>query len=314
MSFIAFLSTLKKYLIPAYSWLKARITNPSTGKSLVVSEKNVSNIFSKQVTGDIKITQVNLNLFFDKENPNYNPEVKREFIEELTRSVERHEGIGVSFDESFLILRSTSLTPQQRAVISVFRKCEWPEDILSSLSVSYKIINLEDNGQYERAKKLMYEAFRGRSGTTIKKLYNLGRAGYIDEFVLNAKISPLSYDKKWILDTLNYFPEAIFLYDESIPQDVITELHAREVRGIKMVTLYARGTKIDTLNKGYSEYIDKKVSISKGSERPAFLLYTIYDNEDYTIAWSRAKTLKVKLERVREVPTDQLSKLVYGNS
>ncbi len=179
------------------------------------------------------------------------------------------------------------------------------------MAIAFKIINLEDNGKYDNAKTLMQEALNGKFGQTIRKLYNLARAGYIDGFVMDAYFSPTSYGLKWISETLNYFPNAIFVDDNGTAPGIIEEPYARQTKDIKKVSLFARGKKIETLMAGYSGYIDKRVGNGESNEKPPFQIYIISENEDYAIGWSRAKRLVLKLEKVKEVPSELLQKWAH---
>jgi hypothetical protein len=309
MTSIGFVAWLKKFITRVYSWLKITLTDADNGNTIEINGDNVTQITD---FGDLNNIVINnnkiVNIILNEKDPTFNRHIFNELLENLGSGIDNHEGYGISFDNGVSVIRFTKLLEPQKEAIKIFKRAGWPEDLLNALSIAFKIINLEDNGKYDNAKTLMNGALNGKFGQNIRKLYNLARAGYIDGFVMDTYFSPASYGAKWILETLNYFPNAIFVDDNSSMSEIIEALSMRQVKEIKKVSLFARGRKIETLMAGYSGYIDKNVGNRENKERPPFHIYIISENEDYTIGWSRAKRLVLKLETVREASSELLQK------
>ncbi len=312
-SFLTFLKRINVFLSKGYSWLKVQFEEPKTGTIKEVTNSNISQITGSNGEQTNNVNQTNINIKkviinINESDPNFDPEKAKKIAESLGEGVEKHEGYGISLDDGVSVLRSIGLTDIQKDSLKTFKKVGWPNQILAPLSIAYKIIDLEDKGDYKNAQTLMNEAFGGRSGPYVRKLYNLARAGYIEGFVLDAIMSPISYGGIWISKTLEYFPEAIFVDENSTPSNIVDELLKREAIKIQKVTLFSRGNKIETLNQGYSYYIDKRFKTADLPESTPFFVYIICEEENYSIAWSKAKRMVVKLEAVRNVSLESLRK------
>ena len=308
MTLVSIVTWLKKYITKAYSWLKIYLTDPSNGSTVEITGSNVTQINDAGGLNNVVINNQTINIFVDKNDKTFNGQHLNEFLRDLSSGIDNHEGYGISFDPVVSVIRFTALLEHQKEAIKMFKRSGWPEDVLNALAIAFKIMNLEDNGKYDNAKTLMEAAFNGKYGHNIRKLYNLARAGYIDGFVMDAFFSPASYGSKWISETLNYFPDAVFVDENSSMSEIVEELNARQVKDIKKVSLFARGKKVETLMAGYSGYIDKNVRSHENKERLPFNIYIISENEDYKIGWSIAKRLVLKLETVREASSELLQK------
>ncbi len=309
MPFPLLSAIFKKYVIPAYSWLKAKVIDNKTGETAEISSHNSTNFFGNANIQNMNNYTIEFNI--NKDDPNYDGKKSREIIDELTKGVSDHDGYGLTFGYAVQMIKTTPLTQHQISSIKIFRKCDWPEDILTSLKIAYKIYNLEETGNYEQAKNLMTEAFNGRTKYQIRKLYNLARAGYMESFALSASMSPMSYGKGWIGKIMSYFPEAIFIDLEATKSDILAEFEIRERKNVQQVTLFARGTKIQTLKEGYWEYLFNKKIRSEKSPNVPFKIYTATDNKDYKIAWSSAKHVITVLKQLKEVPPDLMNEWEY---
>lgn len=284
------LAKISAYIIPALKWIKVRLLDPKKGTLSTVSNSNV------KIKGDNNTVVV---LQVDKNSEYYTKEVLRSIIGKVGADIKEHHGYGISLDDSVGILKSTALTDQQLHSISAFKKSRWPDEIITSLKVAYKIVNLEDDEQFEQAKGLMAGSFNGQYGEIVKKLYNLVRAGYMEEFVMNALMSPISYGEDWIKKTLEYFPEAIFVDEMGTLVDIIDELNKRESRKVSKIGLYARGKRVDVLKKGYSAYLDRRISLMSKGDRLPFYVYIIKKSNEHKIGWSDAIDIVVDLEYVQ---------------
>jgi hypothetical protein len=300
---IAFLTLLKKYISKAFKWLKISFIDSDTGESIEIKK----NITIKN-SNNVKIKNFSLNINIDKTDNTYRKEDFEEIVRNLATGIENHEGYGVSFDSSVSVIRSTSLLETQIRQIKLLKGAEWPEEILNALAVAFKIINLEDKGKYDDAKTLMEKSFNSKFGSNIRKFYNLARAGYINGLVLNVMGSPANHGPGWILKILDYFPDAIFVDESSHVQEIVEEILKRQAENLKKVSLYARGRKIEILVQAYSAYIDRNLKNHQSEKKLPFKTYIIDEDADYTIGWSKAKRLVLKLEDVREASIEFLQK------
>jgi len=306
MSLTGLVLFIKKYASKTFSWLKLSLTDSDTGKTIELTGDNATQIVGSK---DIVINNnTTLNIYINKNDDNYSRESQNDCVGEVGLGIERHEGYGITFDQGVSVIRNTTLSKQQNEIIKMFKKLGWSEDILKALAIAYKIMILEDQGKHDKAKGLMEEAFRSKQGSNIRKMYNLARSGYIDGFVMGALFSPASYGPKWVLDTLNYFPEAIFVDENSSKIEIVEELRKRHLKAIPKVSLFARGKKIETLMNGYSMYLDKSFNSSEDRKGSPFQIYLIEEKEDYKIGWSEAKRLVLKLQYVREATPELLQK------
>ncbi|MCW6168954.1 MAG: hypothetical protein LVQ96_04045 [Thermoplasmatales archaeon] len=301
---IAFLALLKKYVSKAFKWLKISFIDPDSGNVIEINKNGMIKNSNNVVINN----NIYMNINVDKTDKTYDKKDFKEFTRNLASGIENNEGYGVSFDSSVSVIHSTALSETQIRQIKILKRAEWPEEIFNALAIALKIINLEDKGKYDDAKTLMEKAFKSKLGSNIKKFYNLTRAGYLNGFVMDVMFSPANHGPKWISKILDYFPDAIFVDENSHVQDIAEEILKRQAENLKEISLYARGRKIEILTHAYSAYIDRNLQDHQSEKRSPFKMYVIVEDEDYTIGWSKAKRLVLKLEDVRETSIELLQK------
>lgn len=294
-----FLLLFKKW--PSFKdWLKLYITGEN-GKTQELSPDNLVKLGDNAKSGDINITN-NYYFVFDanKSSKNYDNNVKNEMIEQIEKLVDEYSAV-YFFDINLFIPRNVKLSDTQRNQINKFKSVGWSPDKINSIKVAFKIMNLEDSGSYEDAKNLMKSAFEGRKRVMNRKFYNLARAGYLNQFILDILTGgALNFDDDKISKYLDYFPPAIFIDEDFVSIDLSNELAKREKDGVKQVTLYSRGKKrIEIMEKAYGEYLRQKISQVENKKDKRIKLYILIHKNSYMIGQTDAESLALSLEDMK---------------
>ncbi|MDA8142595.1 MAG: hypothetical protein M0T81_01275 [Thermoplasmatales archaeon] len=265
----AFFSTLATKIVTISDWFKVLFKDEKGGKR-EASPEVITKYGKMRAEGDINVTNINPTIIINPRAPGYSKEELSNIVAEVGRLISDHL-MGLEFDENFdsaLKGRSSAeLTDEQRNKIKLFQKAGWSRDKIGSLATAFRIANLEDSGKTLESSFLMREAFDGRKEEVNRKLYNLTRAGYIDRFALDLTFQPLSWTDENISKILDYFPDAVFLDQDFIVDDMVKELLKREKDSVTRVTLYARGKgRIEIMEKGYNQYLSLKISTASGDD------------------------------------------------
>jgi hypothetical protein len=290
-----FLSLFKKW--PSFkNWLKLYITGEN-GKTQELSRDNLVKLGDNAKSGDIKIIN-NYYVAFDanKSSKDYDNNVKNEMIEQVEKLVDEHSAV-YFFDINLFIPRNVKLSDTQRNQINKFKSVGWSSDKINSIRVAFKIMNLEDSGSYEDAKELMKSAFDGRKRVMNRKFYNLARAGYLNQFILDILTGGAlnSHDK--ISKYLEYFPPAIFVDEDFLSIDLLKELEKREKDSVKYVAIYSRGkNRIEIMEKAYGGYLKQKISQVENKKNKRIKLYILTRKNSYTIGQTDAESIDLSLE------------------
>ncbi|MCW1309995.1 MAG: hypothetical protein QXP04_04865 [Candidatus Nanoarchaeia archaeon] len=263
---------LKKLLQYGGKWLKIYLSDKIKKRSVEINLNNVGKIGTIQ--GDYNVSNYYITINVDKNDPTYDPSILKNQFKILKDAVAKEKNSYLSLDESFEVARSVDLTQKQKIIINRFKSLRWSPQTLNCLKVAFKLINLEDINDQEGYFKLRKDAFQGRYKDKIRKLYNLARSSYIDEFLAYSYVSPLEYSDDKIESLLTYFPRAIFLDDDAEVPDIVLGLKKREEDGVPTVDIYARGRRVDLLSKGYGDYVNQKIKVNQGKGK-AFKMYVI---------------------------------------
>lgn len=280
------LITLKKILDKTASWIKILVSNKKNGKTVEINNGNIVE-FGKVIKSSSNINQTVINININTNDPSYNRNFVKEILGDIGQEIDKHGPYGLTFGDETYLSRSSSLNETQISTLKHFKDLNWPKVVLDRLALSYRIINLEDKGDVDGTAKLRRRAFESRYGSEVRKLYNLARAGYMEEFFVNSIVSPIEYKDNRIIGILKDFPRAIFVDEGSVNMDIYAELSEREQRNIPEVTMYARGLRIATMDDGYYYYIANKIQYQNKQSTVKF--YNIDREEKYKIGMSNAK-------------------------
>jgi len=278
-------------------WLKLYITGKDLKKQ-ELSPNNLVKLGNNASSGDINIFNYNYTINIDKSSKDYNAKEKNEILEQTGKQISEHSALLI-LDESAYISRRTKLSDTQKNQIKKFRNVGWSPDKINSIRVAFKIMNLEDSGSHEDAKKLMESAFNGRKRVMNRKFYNLARAGYLNQFILDILTGgALNSDDK-ISKYLDYFPPAIFIDEDFVSIDLSNELAKREKDSVKQVTLYSRGKKrIEIMEKAYGGYLRQKISQAENKKDKRIKLYILMHKNSYRIGQTDAESFDLSLENM----------------
>ncbi|MGC8726329.1 MAG: hypothetical protein ACP5RS_07160 [Thermoplasmata archaeon] len=290
-----FLSSLATIIKKKGSWLKILLERNDQEEEL--SADNLAII--SENPGAI-INNYNLNLNIDTKSTDYDEKKLKEIIKEFSNLIQVHKAaieLDKGTSEEIKTSVETSLTDKQKKQIKLFKKVGWGQDKLNSLKTAFKIINIEDSGNYDKAMVLMDSAFSGRKRDFNRKFYNLARAGFIDGFAMDLLLEKHDLmSDEGITKILDYFPFAIFV-DESFGSIRLnSELRIRESDNVRHVSLFARGIqRIKTLENAYSEYIKEKLDGQTDVKNKKIQLYIIRSRSNYKIGPIDAERLELDL-------------------
>lgn len=299
MTLLAFFSFLASKVAGAQKWLKAYFSDEN-GQSQDASPENLIKFGKMKNSGEMNITNINLNLVVDPTSPEYSKQQLDELLREVSKHINDHSGLALGLDENIVEGiqngRTSALTETQKNQIKLFTKAGWKKDKISSIITAYRIINAEEAEKYMEAKEIMDSAFSGRKKVLNRKIYNLARSGYLDRFAFDLLFSAQKMGETAIAQILNYFPEAIFLDQDFLVDDLNTELLKREREEVKNVSVYARGKKrMETMEKGYGQYLNLKTGFGTSSPINKTFLYMIERKMLYKIGNNEAETLDLTL-------------------
>lgn len=280
------LTTLKKIFDKGVNWIKIYLRSKSHENAVEINRGNIVK-FGKAIESDPNINQTVININFNVQDPTYDCHFVNEILGKIGKEIDKHGPYGLTFSDEPYLSRSSRLDEVQISKLKHFKSLNWPKIVLDRLALSYRIMNLEDEGDVDGTTKLRNRAFNSRYGSEVRKLYNLARAGYMDEFFINSLISPIEYKDNRIMSMLKDFPRAIFVDVESVNMDIYAELSEREKRNIPEVTMYARGPKIAIMDDGYYYYIANKIQYHDKQSTVKF--YNIEREVKYKIGESNAK-------------------------
>jgi hypothetical protein len=298
MSVTTFLATVAKVVGKAGEWLKVYF-QAKTGEKREASPNSIIKIAKKASTGEIKISYYYFNLVADKSSPRYNEESVQKVLDSASQLVKEHAGI-VMLDDSIPISRVATVTDTQQNQLKLFRKVGWSPDKINSIRVAFKIVNLEDHGSYEEAKKLMESAFNGRKRVLNKKFYNLARAGYLNGFALDIVMGGGPRDDDKINALLEYFPPAIFIDESFGPTEMIDELKRRKSNEVLSVNLYARGQRrIEVMEDAYGQYLKEEISQAEKGKIKRITIYMLNKKTLHKIGPVDAEDIEVTLKDLR---------------
>lgn len=297
MSVAAFLATVAKVVGSAGEWLKVFFKGKN-GEKREASPNNIVKIAKRASTGEIKINNYYFTLIVDKNSPHYNKEQVQEVFDNASQLVKEHSGI-VMLDDSIPISRAATVTETQQNQLKLFRKVGWSPDKINSIRVAFKIVNLEDHGSYEDAKKLMDSSFNGRKRVLNKKFYNLARAGYLNGFALDIVMAGGPRDNDKINALLEYFPPAVFIDESFGPTEMIEELKRRKSNQVLHVNLYARGLRrIEVMEDAYGQYLKEEISQAEKGKIKRITLYMLNKKTLHKIGPVDAEDIEVALKEL----------------
>ena len=302
MSIGAFFAMLgAKIASGASEWLKVFFKSDKGGVR-EASPDVITKYGKMRAKRDINVININPTIVVDPTAQSYSKEQINEMLSEVGKQISDHI-MGLKFEENFQLAvkdrASIELTEEQKNIINLFEKAGWTKDKIASLVTAFRIVNLEDSGRIAESECLMNTAFSGRKEEKNRKMYNLTRSGYIDRFVIDLKFMPLSWTNEKVTKILEYFPDAVFIDREFIPDDMITELLRREKDSISRVTLFARGkARIEIMERGYNRYLAMK--IDKADNDPSeersskqILLFMFDRKMPYKIAETEAELIEL---------------------
>ena len=269
------------------------------GQTKDASPENLVKYGKIKASGNVNITNINVNLVADPTAPEYS----KEQLKEISKQISSHSRLALGLDEAFvegIESRSTSpLTEAQKNQVKLFIKAGWKRDKINSIIITYRIVNTEDAEKFVEAKQLMDSAFSGRKKTLNRKIYNLARAGYLERFAFDLMFSAQYKSDEAISKTLDYFPDAIFLDQDFLEEDLNAELLRREKEGVKRVSVYARGKRrIEIMENGYNQYLKKKIEVETDVSSNKKSLYVIEKKMPYRLGDSEAETLDLRFREL----------------
>ncbi len=298
MSLEAFFLFLADKITSASKWLRAYFSDEQ-GQTRDASPDNLVKFGKIRASGDVNITNVNVNLVADPTSPEYSGDQLREILNKVSKQVSLHSGLALGLDEGFVEgVESRSLSPLteiQKNQIKEFTRAGWKRDKVNSIATAYRIINAEDAEKFVVAGKLMESAFKGRKKVINRKMYNLARAGYLERFAFDLLFSAQYREDESISSVLDYFPDAIFLDQDFLEEDLDIELLRREKEKVQRVSVYARGKRrIEIMENGYSKYLRSKIDMETGDSTNERSLFMIEKKMPYRLGDSEAETLDLR--------------------
>ncbi len=299
MSLEAFFAFLAARVASAAKWLRAYFSDEK-GQTQDASPENIVKYSKIKTSGDVHITNINLNLVADPTAPEYSKVQLNEILRKVSEQISAHSGLAVGLEEGIVKgveNRSASpLTEIQKNYVKKFTEAGWGKDKISSIITAYRIINAEDANKFIEAKQIMESAFSGRKKVLDRKMYNLARSGYLGRFAFDLLFSAKYKTDEAISQTLNYFPDAIFLDQDFLEDDLNAELLRRQKEAVNRVSVYARGKRrIEVMEHGYSQYLKSRVDMNSDSSSNKKSLYMIERKMPYRIGDSDAETLELIL-------------------
>lgn len=252
-------------------------------------------------TGDVNVDfkNINLSLSFGDPNDDANKQSAKEILGEIGNAISNHSGIALGLDEGITISQSTPLNDVQREQIKIFKEAGWDKRKIKSIRLAYKIINLEDTGAFDKSQELMKSAFNGKMKYLNRKFYNLARAGYLEGFALDLKMSGQLRSDEAVSKILDYFSKAIFLDDGFEAALLVPELEKREKENVSFVSVFARGAKrISLMNEGYTYYLRRKIEAPDGKTGKARKMYITETKSTYKIGPSDGERMDLILRDV----------------
>ena len=156
----------------------------------------------------------------------------------------------------------------------------------------------------------MDAASKGRKKVLNRKMYNLARAGYLERFAFDLLFSAQYKGDESISSILDYFPDAIFLDQDFLEEDLNIGLLRREKEGVKRVSVYARNRKrIDIMKSGYNEYVKSKMKLDDRETANKKSLFMIEKKMSYKLGDSEAETMDL---RFRELIIKEFKDPTFG--
>ena len=301
MTIVPIFQFLYSILSKSKNWIKAWIVNEK-GESVEFSNESMKNYGNMSVSnGDINIYNINLNIVIDPNSPDYNKEQLNEFIRGIKAGIDSHEtalGLDNEIVRSENLREKWKLSEIQINQMKKFKEAGWSTEKLTSITLAYRIINAEDAGKCDDAKNIMVEAFKGRKQSINRKMYNLARSEYLEQFALDLLYSSALTGDETISKILDYFPEAIFIDQDFMDTDLINDLQRRENEDVKKVVIHVRGERrISLVESAYKKYADQKEyrHINMGEQGK---IYQIHQNTKYVICDTNAKKLDLILSQM----------------
>ncbi len=299
MSLEAFFTFLAARVASASNWLRAYFSDEK-GQTKDASPENIVRFWKMKTSGDVNITNINVNIVADPTSPEYSKDQLREILRKVSEQVSAHSGLAVGLEEGIVEgveNRSASpLTEIQKNHVKKFTEAGWGEDKISSIITAYRIINAEDAEKFIEAKQITDSAFSGRKKVLNRKMYNLARSGYLGRFAFDLLFSAQYKTDEAISQILNYFPDAIFLDQDFLEDDLNAELLRRQKEAVNRVSVYARGKRrIEVMEHGYSRYLKSRVDLRTDSSSNKKSLYMIERKMSYRLGDSDAETLDLRL-------------------
>ena len=296
----AFFAFLAGKIGSASKWLRAYFSDED-GQIRDASPDNTVKYGNIRASGDVNINNVNMNLVVDTTSPEYSHDQFMEILAEISKQISSHSGLSLGLDEDFVegaeSRSSSPLTEKQKNQLKGFIKVGWNLDKINSIATAYRIINAEDAGKFVQAGKLMDSAFKGRKKVLNRKMYNLARAGYLDRFAVDVLFSPEYGNDESISSVLEYFPDAIFLDQDFLEEDLIVELMRREKEKVQRVSVYARGRrKIEIMENGYDKYLGSKIDTGTRDSTNKRTLFMIEKKMLYKLGDGEAENLELRFK------------------
>jgi hypothetical protein len=282
-----------------WKWIKLKINGKEVDqKTLEYYSKNAVNI--ENMLGGV----IQINVGYDRSDPAFTEEGQGKVDKFFGERANGGEKIGILFVDELKETVTRNLNDEQKNILKFFGKPpnDWSKSKLGSLKLAFKIVNMEDDARtgedWERTQRVMAKAFGGRMKVMNRKMYNLARAGYIQGFAFRSLFSPREYDESNINKILGFFPEAIFINQEMISNDIDIELGKRSRLGIKTVAIYARGAEVAVLE-GWKK--ENWGHIQQEVKKGVFKLYIPSNEQKYTIGFHPAVRLDVMLYKIEEI-------------
>lgn len=298
----AFFTFVAERVATASKWLKAYFSDEK-GQTKDASPENISRYGKIRASGDVNITNISLNLVADQASPEFSKEELREILAEIANQISSHSGLALGLDENFITgIESRVVSPVtevQKNQVKVFTEAGWKRDKINSIITAYRIINAEDAGKFVEAKQLLDSASKGRKRVLNRKMYNLARAGYLERFAFDLLFSAQYKGDENISGILDYFPDAIFLDQDFLEEDLNIELLRREKEGVRRVSVYARNRRrIEIMEIGYHQYLRSKVELEAGETGNKRALFMIEKKMAYTLGDSEAETMDLRFREL----------------
>ncbi len=282
----------------AAKWIKSSFSDEN-GQIKDASPESISKYGKIVASGNVNITNINLNLIVDKNSPDFSKERFNVILDAIGKQISSHSGIALGLDENFITgfesMAKFPLTEVQKNQVKVFTDAGWKREKINSIISAYRIINAEDSGKFVEAKQLLDSASKGRKKVLNRKMYNVARAGYLERFAFDLLFSAEYKGDESISSILDYFPDAIFLDQDFLEEDLNNGLLRREKEGVKRVSVYARNKKrIEIMKSGYEEYIKSKMNFDDKEMPNKKSLFTNERKMSYKLGDSEAETMDLR--------------------